>query len=169
MKTGTGFREWFCLGLVSLYPAAAGSDTTSTVARSQVRDARSRVALERAFAGAVRKLTDPQCAKVFSDFTDPSGQPLQQKLDTLGVTAAGYLQLVVFADGRVPGCADPENLAVTSPGSRVVFLCPRFARLKSDGYKETILIHEALHSLGLRENPPSSAEITERVEARCPR
>jgi len=29
------------------------------------------------------------------------------------------------------------------------------------------MIHEALHTLGLGENPPTSAEITERVLARC--
>ena len=29
------------------------------------------------------------------------------------------------------------------------------------------LIHEALHTLGLGENPPSSTEITERVLRRC--
>ncbi len=34
-------------------------------------------------------------------------------------------------------------------------------------HAEAILIHEALHSLGLREDPPSSDFITERVRARC--
>jgi hypothetical protein len=29
------------------------------------------------------------------------------------------------------------------------------------------MLHEALHTLGLPENPPSSAEITEHVFARC--
>ena len=149
-----GFAGWFCLGLVSLAPVAASPEETIRVARSQVRDKRSRAALERAFAGAVQKMANAQCARVLSDFTDASGRPLQEKLDGLGVTAPGYLHLIVFADGHLAGCNDSENLAITSPASRVVFLCPRFARLKSDGYRESILIHEALHSLGLGENPP---------------
>jgi hypothetical protein len=32
---------------------------------------------------------------------------------------------------------------------------------------QAIVIHEALHTLGLGENPPSSAEITARVLASC--
>jgi hypothetical protein len=31
----------------------------------------------------------------------------------------------------------------------------------------TIVIHESLHALGLGENPPSSRDITNRVERRC--
>ena len=35
------------------------------------------------------------------------------------------------------------------------------------GGAEIIIIHEFLHSLGLGENPPSSAEITKQVQTRC--
>jgi hypothetical protein len=35
------------------------------------------------------------------------------------------------------------------------------------GFAAVIVLHEALHSLGLEENPPSSEEITYRVMARC--
>ena len=34
---------------------------------------------------------------------------------------------------------------------------------------EIIVLHEALHTLGLGENPPLSAVITDRVAARCGR
>jgi hypothetical protein len=34
-------------------------------------------------------------------------------------------------------------------------------------FRENALIHEMLHTLGLRENPPSSAEISRRVAERC--
>ena len=37
------------------------------------------------------------------------------------------------------------------------------------GLTATFLIHETLHTLGLGENPPSSEEITLRVESRCGR
>ena len=32
---------------------------------------------------------------------------------------------------------------------------------------EALVIHEMLHTLGLGENPPTSTEITKRVEGRC--
>jgi hypothetical protein len=32
---------------------------------------------------------------------------------------------------------------------------------------EAVVIHEVLHTLGLDENPPSSDQITTRVERRC--
>jgi hypothetical protein len=38
---------------------------------------------------------------------------------------------------------------------------------RSARYAEAVLIHEALHSLGLGENPPLSDYITERIQARC--
>ena len=64
------------------------------------------------------------------------------------------------------------NLAVTEPGSRVVFICPTaFVEAVSGKPEqaEATLIHEMLHSLGLGENPPRSRDITERVLFRCDR
>ena len=58
----------------------------------------------------------------------------------------------------------------SSPGSRGVFLCgQRFAQLarRDPELASVILIHEEFHSLGLGENPPSSAEITARIAERC--
>jgi hypothetical protein len=60
--------------------------------------------------------------------------------------------------------------AFTSPGNGTIAICTRafFEVLARDPVRmEAILIHEALHSLGLGENPPSSAEITRRVLERC--
>ena len=34
-------------------------------------------------------------------------------------------------------------------------------------HAEVVVIHEALHTLGLGENPPSSRDITARVRERC--
>ena len=63
-------------------------------------------------------------------------------------------------------------VATTSPGSRFVMICGKQfleAHAAGDGYAADLIIHEELHSLGLGENPPSSAEITARVIARCGR
>jgi hypothetical protein len=129
------------------------------------------VALRRAFMGARQRLARPECQQVFSEFKDASGRTLQEKLDAQGQTAASYLGLIVFADGaRLPRCQNPTTFAMTGPGSRVVHVCGRqfaFVDGNNPSQTEVFLIHEELHSLGLRENPPSSKEITARVLAAC--
>jgi hypothetical protein len=119
---------------------------------------------------ARRRLETAPCQRIFSDFTDPSGRPLQARLDELGESGASYLERLFFYNGRAEGpCAQDSILAVTVPGSRVVFVCGRFVdRIKKYGKSEAIIvIHEELHSLGLTENPPSSVDITRQVSARC--
>ena len=79
--------------------------------------------------------------------------------------------LLEFHDGsdRHP-CSASGVAAFTTPGSRSVWVCTqRFvvADYTYPGLAEYLIIHEALHSLGLEENPPSSEQITRRVAARC--
>ncbi|HEY1250593.1 MAG TPA: hypothetical protein VGH97_05350 [Thermoanaerobaculia bacterium] len=121
---------------------------------------------------AHRRLGDPACRQVFSEFRDGSGATLQARLDAIGQTAASYLGWIWFVDGGVGGrCERPEVVAFTSPGSQVVRFCgERFTRAlatRGPGFLAAIVIHEELHSLGLGENPPTSDEITRRIEARC--
>jgi hypothetical protein len=107
-----------------------------------------------------------------NEFSDAAGRPLAQRLDELGFTPQGYLGQVLFENGRaLRPCASKKVLAVTNPGSRVVFICPQFGELAhfDPVEAELILIHEMLHTLGLGESPPSSLEITGRVERRCRR
>ena len=120
--------------------------------------------------GAARRLAQPDCAAIFRDFAGAAGQPLQEKLDAYGLTGPEYLSLIYFADGVEGGrCGDEMVLATTTPGSRLVSVCRRFARAYRDDptWGEIVVIHEALHTLGLGENPPSSAEISIRVADRC--
>jgi hypothetical protein len=121
---------------------------------------------------AYRRLGDPVCREVFSEFRDDSGRPLQERLDAIGETAGSYLGWLRFVDGGVGGrCERDEVVAFTSPGSPVVRFCgDRFTRAvtkRGVGFLASIVIHEELHSLGLGENPPTSEEITRRVQARC--
>ncbi|HEY2943952.1 MAG TPA: hypothetical protein VGN09_16080 [Vicinamibacteria bacterium] len=120
--------------------------------------------------GAAQRLAEPQCARVFGDFADAAGHPLQEKLDAYGMTGAEYLSLIYFGNGFDAGrCGDESVLATTTPGSRLVSVCGRFARAyrENSTWAEVVVIHEALHTLGLGENPPTSAEISNRVVARC--
>ena len=64
------------------------------------------------------------------------------------------------------------NFGFHEPGQsgRPFLRRPVHARARAKGGSgslATVVIHEELHSLGLGENPPSSQEITRRVESRC--
>jgi len=125
----------------------------------------------RAIEGARIRLTKPRCLKLLTEFTDGSGLPLEQHLQSMGVSAAEYVGLLVFLEGSSQSaCQSGAALGGTRPGSRVVFLCGElFARTVRSNPRvaEAVIIHEMLHSLGLGENPPSSQEITSRVLKSC--
>jgi hypothetical protein len=140
----------------------------------RVRIARPALAetVEAALEGAARRLADTRCTALFTEFSDAAGRPLQAGLDDLGRSAPEYLALIGFYDGQgAAACLRGRTLAVTAPGSRAVWICPQFAleQRRDPGLAEATLVHEALHSLGLGEDPPSAAEITARVVARCGR
>jgi hypothetical protein len=135
--------------------------------------------LERARAGALRRLERPECQSVLHDFTDREGNSLHANLEPWGLTPSEYLQRsIAFRDGStLQICRRETVLLVTSPGQVSVFVCPsygavpgsRFARVQRENpaLAEAMIIHEMLHALGLGENPPSSFEITDRVLERC--
>ena len=129
--------------------------------------------VRRAVEGALRRLDSAECRTVFTDFRDAAGRPLQDRLRAYGVTAADYLRWIVFTDGSGHrSCAGGSTLAVTAPGSRVVYVCGRLffkTQLRDPAFVQAAVIHEMLHTLGLGENPPSSDQITRQVESRCGR
>jgi len=140
--------------------------------RVYLSDSAARGVVERAILGAQVRLDRPGCRQVFTDFTDASGQPLLATLDATGLRAADYVvERVWFVDGSdTPQCLKAtETAAFTEAGSKVVHVCAsRFAKLAHQTTAaEVLIIHELLHTLGLGENPPSSAEITHRVTSRC--
>jgi hypothetical protein len=139
--------------------------------RVDIADVYTRDAAKRSLTGAYEWLAKPACRSIFSEFEDGRGLPLTDRLEELSVTPDGYLQLVVFLDGeRKPACKRHGVLAFTEPGSRVVYLCgrdfERAARRNPSEARMTI-IHELLHSLGLRENPPSPRSINYRIQQSC--
>lgn len=132
-------------------------------------------ALERALTDAAqeveKKLGQPACRTVFSDFRSLDGRLLSEVLQELRQDAATYFRGLVFYDGYGRShCATRDILASTSPGSRAVYLCStQFVEKahRDPGLAAALLIHEELHALGLGENPPSSREITQQVIRRC--
>jgi len=150
-------------------PAVAGADPNPG---SRVRlESGSGLAVRTALVGASQRLDSPICRRVLEDFLDAEGRALGARLEAEGLTPQEHLARVVFADGAgQAACRHPGVLAATMPGSRVVYVCgTRFWRLQAldPGRAEAIVIHELLHTLGLRENPPTSRQITERVVSRC--
>jgi hypothetical protein len=141
----------------------------------RIENGRSAAAVRRAVAGAYERLAKPACQALLARFSDASGRALLENLEATGQSSQRYLATrVFFYEGyRLPTCRSrrgKKGLAVTTPGSRAVFVCTNrftdFAK-RSPVEAEAIVIHELLHTLGLGENPPSSDEITEAVLEAC--
>jgi len=160
-------------GAESVVARPAGDDRASA-AVVQVRfrsPARAEVARQ-AVAGAVRRLGSDECRAVLTDFRDASGVRLDARLAETGASVEQWVGGVFFYDGNGRGsCHKRGVMAVTSAGSRVVFLCPAFTleQRRDPGLAEALVIHELLHTLGLAENPPTSQQINRRVFERCGR
>lgn len=163
LHAGSGLAQ---TSVASIEGAVTGASLRTTLERE-----RETLAFRRAAAGALRRLQNPKCQRLFSEFKDASGRTLQEELDALGQTPASFMAWILFADGGAERhCANANVLALTEPGSRAVWICGKqFARTDQTdpGMTEAVLIHEELHALGLGENPPLSTFITSRVKARC--
>ncbi len=130
------------------------------------------IVVRRSIDDAQRRLATPACQAVLDDFTTPAGGTLRSVLDALDQEPGAYLATLRFAPGDEHGqCRGPRaTTAFTVPGSRVIFVCAeRFAKAfaNNKAHGAGLIIHEMLHSLGLGEDPPSSAVITARVRERC--
>ena len=121
--------------------------------------------------GAMHRLERPECARIIGELNDDLGRPLAWNLSERNMNPDMYLAELRFIDGDgLQQCMTESTVAMTMPNSRVVWVCGRrfaryFALRRPLG--EAIIIHELLHSLGLQENPPTSAEITQLVAQRC--
>lgn len=165
------------LGLLTTIAMGASAQSEAPGAekrapRVRIRDGAAAVAVERAIEQARRRLAEPECRRLFSDFTDASGRPLQAVLGESGQAPEDYVGELFFYDGSSHRrCGTGAVRAFTTPGSRAVFVCTtKFSLTAPRRYRggyEFIVIHEMLHSLGLGEDPPSPSEINARVRARC--
>jgi hypothetical protein len=141
----------------SVQPTSKGSSAEPPALLGFI-DSGTRHAVQQSVDGAKRRLANPECQRVFSDYG-------------FGVPATADLATVrFFDDSNGPPCARGSTLAFTQRGGRVVHVCgTQFKRrVQSDREgAEIIVIHELLHVLGLAENPPTSDAITTQVAARC--
>ena len=141
----------------------------ATVSNARLRQPRDRVFLTEAIRGAARRLGNPRCLELLDDLRDRSRRPLREALQAEGVSAPEFLDHLYFYDGTEAGCG-AHRLAYTVPGYRVVYICSsRFRDVfqRNTSLAEVAVVHEALHCLGLGENPPTPQEINARVQAAC--
>ncbi len=128
-------------------------------------------AVGEALQEAWRQLEEPRCQALLTEFSDRRGRPLASNLPEDAASLQTHLARIVFVDGSDTTLCARGALAVTEPGSRVVRVCgDRLAwRAWRQNSRQIVaaFIHEALHTLGLGENPPSSVEIQSRVLKRC--
>jgi hypothetical protein len=161
--------------LTSASPSRAADPLAPRRAWPQVHiaDPATAGAVRAALDGAADRLGGPRCAEVFSAPTlrDRAGRPLDERLVSLGTDGPDYLRRLRIYDGSSSHYCDAERtLAFTEPGAGFVFVCGRRfwrAWAANRPYAEAAVIHEALHTLGLGENPPSSEVITRTVLSYC--
>jgi hypothetical protein len=175
-------RRWTRVG-ASLCPLACAAILAGGIADAQAVAAgnpglRVRVpgqagaSVYRALRAMGRRLEKPQCRHVLDEFNSKaSGRPLADALRDQDRTLERHIASLVFKDGSGDrACAPASVLAFTRVGSDTISVCaaPFLRATRGDpAFAEIALIHEVLHTLGLGENPPSSAEITARVAERC--
>jgi hypothetical protein len=161
----------FAVAAPFIQPSAATAED-SALSSHVMMIGRTAVDISVAIEGAARRIGQPRCSSLLTDFKDAQGRPLVERLGASGMDASTYIRELRFVDGwALTQChANTYTVAVTQPGSRVIYVCgARF----SDSYQratlaaDAIVIHEFLHSLGLGEDPPSSEEISWRVKQRC--
>jgi hypothetical protein len=154
------------LGLSLPRPAAADNENGPGLTLNLTFDARHSV--RRAVTRALVTLARPGCSRIFEDFELPDGRTPRNELDRLGIGAETLIRSLVFVDGSSdPVCRNGRAVLTTTPGSRLIRVCPGFAQLDDPSLRAVLVLHESLHALGLGENPPSSRDITNRVEHLC--
>jgi hypothetical protein len=128
--------------------------------------------VRRAMEGAAHRLDAPGCQRIFTEFQDRDGRTLADNLAALGDDGRAFLGRLLFYDAGDHQLCARGALAITHPNSRVVLVCAgpfQRAYFRDPALAEAVIIHEALHGLGLGENPPTSQAITARVLNRCGR
>ena len=151
-------------------PRCGPAKTDDAIAsNARLRQPRDRAFLTSAIRGAARRLGDPRCQELLGELRDRSRRPLREALQAEGWSAPEFLDHLYFYDGTEAGCG-AQRLAYTVPGYRVVWVCSsRFRDVyqRNTSLAEVAVLHEALHCLGLGENPPTPQQINAMVQAAC--
>jgi hypothetical protein len=159
--------------VASLTPRTAAAVPAGGEALRVALPSQAGMAVRRALLSARRRLAAEPCRSVLTDFASAEGRSLDAVLRDRGRSPEAHLDALLFKDGSArQRCASQAILAFTHVGGDIVYVCAsQFQRVAqtNPAAADLVLIHEVLHTLGLRENPPTSGEINARVALRCGR
>lgn len=152
---------------------AGGSGSTGT---NQISSPTLHTAVDNALGNATAKLGSTQCQAMIRNNTDAAGISLWDVMSAYASDPSRYIALQVTfrsgdgiydMQGNIPCSAIAGELAWEyAVGVHEVQVCSEFSTL-TVGAGGSTLIHEMLHTLGLPENPPKSAEIQQMVVDAC--
>ncbi len=157
------------MALAAFLGATPAKTNEAIASNARLRQPRDRAFLTSAIRGAAHRLGSPRCLELLGDLRDRSRRPLREALAAEGLTAPEFLDHLYFYEGTEAGCGT-QRLAYTVPGYRVVWVCSsRFRDVyqRNTSLAEVAVVHEALHCLGLGENPPTPQAINAMVQAAC--
>jgi hypothetical protein len=126
-------------------------------------------ALAAARALAAERLGTGACRAIFEELRDFTGRPVARRLADGERSPSSHFARLTFVECRDGLCAHGQVAAWSSPGDPRVRVCPRvFAAVAAEdrGEAAAILIHEALHTLGVEEEAWSQP-LTPYVRRRC--
>jgi hypothetical protein len=115
-------------------------------------------------------LAKDECENILDDFSDDQGRTPRDNLPALSSSISQHMARLYFLDASGSMLCSRGAFAFTARGSRVVWICGRTLEesyARSPRHATASVIHEVLHTLGLGENPPTSAEITAHVLRHC--
>jgi hypothetical protein len=124
--------------------------------------------------GAARELAGERlgteaCRAIFEELPDFTGRPAARRLAAGERSPSSHFARLQFVESRDGLCAQGLVAAWSSPGNPRVRVCPRaFAAVAAQdrGEAAAILIHEALHTLGIGEDA-ANQPLTAYVRSRC--
>lgn len=120
---------------------------------------------------AAERLGTRPCALLLTDYTDRwTGLTLAEGLALSGRTVSEHVRSLRFQGSRTLRPRGGRRVfALTVPATPVVTLCREDLLLVQGRHTfvTAVVIHEVLHTLGLRDDVPSSVAITEQVLRRC--
>ena len=117
--------------------------------------------MARLLAEAAKALQEPACLAVISELGGPV---------VTVEAAAAKMEILRFEDGRIGPAAAACRAgayAATTVGGSVVWTCGGLGALerRNGGLARAVVIHETMHTLGLREHPYPGAPKTEKITA----
>ena len=125
--------------------------------------------VESARALAAERLGTEACRAIFEELPDFTGRPAARRLADGERSPSSHFARLRFVESGGGLCAHGFVAAWSSPGDPRVRVCPRvFAAVaaRDRGEAAAILVHEALHTLGVGEDA-AKQPLTAYVRRRC--